>query len=140
MPWSSCTTWSPGFRSERNDPMCTRRRGLAQELGEATGVARDAGPPEADGVAGGPHAHRAVLPGELIDPRPQDVRWREHVHGDAVSGELVAALLRLCLERVVCELELHRVLEDDRPPLAEMVEQRCAGSERRRERVRPGRV
>src|SRR5438105_4228737 len=26
MPWSSCTTWSPGFRSERNDPIWTRLR------------------------------------------------------------------------------------------------------------------
>jgi len=81
-----------------------------------------------------------VLGREGLDPGTRDVRRREDRHGEALAGELVAPLLRLGLERIVGEVELDGVLEDDGGPFAEVIEERRCGTQSRRERVYAGRV
>ena len=54
-----------------------------------------------------------MLRGDAVDPGSRNVRRREDADREALPGELVAALLGLRLERIVRELEIHGVLEDD---------------------------
>ena len=127
-------------RDERGRLRRPRRGDVLDELGEPTGVARRAGPPQAQRVSGGPHACDAVPRREVVDPRARDVRRREHADREAELCELVAPLLGLRLERIVCELELDGVLEDHARAIAEMVEQRSGCAKSGCERVSAGRV
>jgi len=132
----ACGLW----RRDQRDALDARVRKLADEVGEPAGVARRSAPSEPNGVRTGTHARAAVFGREPFDLRAGHVRRREHRDRQALCGELVAPLLGLRLERVVSEVELDRVLEDDGRAAAEVIEEGRAGAESRRERVCARRV
>src|SRR5438093_11444339 len=127
-------------RRDHGDAIGRQRRKPVDELIQPAGVAGRSTPAEPDGVAAGPHPHDAVFARKAFDLRPRDVRGRKDRDWQALRRELIAALLGLCLQRVVREVQFDGVLEEDRGAVTEVVEERPGCTECRRERVRAGRV